>query len=90
MLGWTIEGAWGHDRQYLYRPGTYIYETPGVVHRFMNGPGVTRALYIQTGDVENIDPETREVVSVNRIADRIDRYFQALEEAGLPRPNVLT
>ncbi len=90
VYGWTIEGAWGHDRQFLYRPGTYVFETPGVIHRFMNGPGVTRALYIQTGDVENIDPETRQIASVTRITDRIDRYFQGCEEAGLPRPNILS
>ncbi len=90
VLGWTIEGAWGHNREYLYRPGTYIYETPGVIHRFMNGPAVSRVIYIQSGDVENIDPETREVISVNRIPDRIDRYFEACEAAGLPRPNVLS
>src|SRR3546814_9309748 len=36
--GFTLKGAWGHDEQYLYRPGTYIFETPGVIHQLLNGP----------------------------------------------------
>jgi len=89
VYGWTVEGTWGHDDQFLYRPGTYIYETPGVPHRFMNGPAVTRAVYIRTSGVEQIDPETGAVTSVSVLSDQIDQYFALCEEAGLPRPDVL-
>jgi len=87
VLAWTIEGAWGHDRRYLYRPGTYVYETPGVVHRFLNGPEVTVALFIQTGDLVNLEDGDTGVLKT--LAQRVSWYFEACETAGLPRPNVL-
>src|SRR5262245_51802255 len=30
VFGWTTAGAWGHDRDHAYVPGSYIFETPGV------------------------------------------------------------
>jgi 2,4'-dihydroxyacetophenone dioxygenase len=91
LLAWTTAGAWGHDRQYLYRPGTYVYETPGVVHRFLNGPGVTVVLFVQSGgsgDIEILDDHGTQV-SVLTLAERVASYFKACEAQGLPRPNIL-
>lgn len=91
LLAWTTEGAWGHDRQYQYVPGTYVYETPGVVHRFLNGPGVTVVLFLQgggSGEIEILD-DAGEQVAVITLAERVESYFAACETAGLPRPNIL-
>jgi 2,4'-dihydroxyacetophenone dioxygenase len=90
VLGWTTRGAWGHDRTYAYRPESYIFETPGVVHQFLNGPDVTRALYIERGDTELVDPDTRETIEVSALSSRMRYYLESCEAAGLPRPNVLT
>jgi hypothetical protein len=54
-----LHGSWGHDQEHRYRPGTYIFETPTVIHRFVNGPSVTEAVFVSFGDLEFIDPETR-------------------------------
>jgi hypothetical protein len=89
VLGWTTTGAWGHDRSYSYRPDSYIFETPGVVHQFLNGPAITRALYIEFGDTELIDPGSGAVVSIAALSSRLPGYLETCEEAGLPRPNVL-
>jgi 2,4'-dihydroxyacetophenone dioxygenase len=92
LLAWTTEGAWGHDRQYLYRPGTYVYETPGVVHRFLNGSAVTVVLFVQSGgsgDIEVLDDEGN-LTGVITLAERVTSYFDLCEAAELPRPNILT
>ena len=91
LLAWTTEGAWGHDRQYLYVPGTYVYETPGVVHRFLNGPAVTVVLFLQgggSGEIEVLD-DNGELTGLITLADRVESYFATCEAAGLPRPNIL-
>src|SRR5262249_37169290 len=83
-FGWTLLGAWGHDQPYSYRPGSYIYETTGVVHRLLNGPAVTEAVFISTGITEWIDPETQEVTGVLSPAGMREGYLAACEAQGLP------
>ena len=89
VYGWTLDGSWGHDHEYKYRPGTYIFETPSVIHRFVNGPSVTEAVFVSTGDLEFIDPETREVINVARPQELLDIYVAASEELGY-KPKVLS
>jgi 2,4'-dihydroxyacetophenone dioxygenase len=89
VFSFTSEGRWGHDTTFEYRPGTYVFETPGVVHRFMNGPATSRAFFISTGDLEWIDEESGDVLGAISVDRRIDQYLQSCEEAGLPRPNIL-
>lgn len=89
VFGITTRGQWGHDTSYEYRPGSYIFETPGVVHRFMNGPEITQAYFISTGAYEPIDAETLEVVGATTMQDGVTAYFEACEAAGHPRPNIL-
>lgn len=62
VFGFTVSGGWGHDDNYEYRPGSYIYETPGVPHRFLNGPEVSEVVFISLGDVEHLDPKSLKVV----------------------------
>lgn len=80
VYAWTIHGAWGHDRRYLYRPGTYVFETPGVAHRFYCGPETTEALFITIGDVEWLDPQTREVTQVSTPEARFNAYVEACND----------
>lgn len=84
VYGWTISGQWGHDHQYAYRPGTYIFETPTVVHRFVNGPAVTEAVFISTGGVEGIDPETLEPINYSTPETMLQVYLAECEKRGLP------
>lgn len=90
VFGYTTAGAWGHDETYEYRPGTYIFETPGVVHRFFNGPEVTEAIFLSYADAEFIDLETNEVTGRVTRADMVERYLQGCEQLGVRRPNFLT
>src|SRR3546814_10930605 len=39
--GFTLKGPWGNDEQYLYRPGTYIFEKHRVLHPLLTEPEVS-------------------------------------------------
>ena len=88
VYGWTVAGGWGHDHQYLYKPGTYIFETPGVIHQFVNGPTATEAVFVSTGDLELIDPASRELIGVATPRQILDEYIAKCEAAGVI-PDVL-
>jgi 2,4'-dihydroxyacetophenone dioxygenase len=86
VYGWTIQGQWGHDQQFEYRPGSYIFETPGVIHQFLAGPVVTEAVFISTGDLEFIDPETLEVRATATPQQILDQYMAKCEAIGIKPP----
>lgn len=88
VFGLTVSGAWGHDDSYDYRPGSYIYETPGVPHRFLNGPEVSEAVFISLGDVEHLDPKSLKVVKRLTPSD-IHETFVAFCAARRIAPKIL-
>lgn len=83
VIGFTLSGMWGHDDQYLYRPGTFIYETPGVIHQFINGPDVTEAVFVGDPNLDFVDPETLEVTGSYTGAEMIANYVQKCKEQGV-------
>lgn len=88
--GFTLAGAWGHEEGvFPYYPGVYLYEPAGVIHRFFNGPEVSQAMFVNFGDIELLDPETREVVRRDNAASQLKRYLENCEAAGLDRPALL-
>jgi 2,4'-dihydroxyacetophenone dioxygenase len=90
-FAYTIKGAWGHDTTYAYRADTYVFETPGVIHRFYSGhEPVTEVIFVVYATLELIDPESMEVTATATPRDVVDGYFAMCEAAGLPRPNILT
>lgn len=88
-MGFTEQGAWGHDHNFSYRPGVYLFETPGVLHRFINGPETSVVTFLHTGDIEFVDVESRETTAILALDDIVRGYFEACEEAGFDRPNIL-
>lgn len=84
--GFTLKGMWGHDHQYLYRPGTYIFETPGVVHRFYNGPEETEVLFFGELAAEFVDPDTLEVTDIMLPDALLQKYSDHCEELGVQPP----
>jgi 2,4'-dihydroxyacetophenone dioxygenase len=85
----TYAGCWGHDLDYEYVKGTYIFEPIGVVHQFFSGPEAVDAFFLSYGESQWIDEETGEIGGSMGVHARVARYFQQCEEQGLPRPNIL-
>ena len=90
VFGWTVEGRWGHDRTYEYRPGTYIFETPGVLHKFLGGDQPINAVFMSFGILEFVDEDTQEVIQSLGPEAVVQHYMQKCEELGLGRPNILS
>lgn len=91
VMGYTTTGAWGHEQDFSYRRGTYVYETPGVVHRFLSSPRhETQALFMSHGDLEWIDAETGEVTAILSSSTVVGAYFERCEALGIARPNILS
>lgn len=89
-FAYTIKGAWGHDTTYSYRTGTYVFETPGVIHRFYSGhEPVTEVIFVVYATLEFIDPESMEVTGTATPFDVVQSYFESCEAAGFGRPNIL-
>jgi quercetin dioxygenase-like cupin family protein len=84
----TESGTWGHDTSFRYRHGTYVYETPGVVHRFLSGPESVTATFISIGNIDILDDDGA-LVSCYTPSGMLAAYFEACEAQGLPRPDVL-
>ena len=89
VFGWTNEGRWGHDLTYEYRPGTYVFEPPGVIHKFHAGNEPVEAVFVSHGVLEYIDPKTLEVTEKLTVEDTLNYYLHACDQQGLARPNVL-
>jgi quercetin dioxygenase-like cupin family protein len=90
VFGWTLDGRWGHDRTYEYRPGTYIFETPGVIHKFYGGDKPVNAVFVSYGSLEFIDENTREVIQSLAPEMIVKQYMEACEKTGVGRPNILS
>ena len=82
----TTKGRWGHDRDYIYGVGVYVYEPVDVIHRFLVPPDEGTELFTcGFGGVEMLS-EDGEVLASLSVAEQVEMYFQAGEAAGLPRP----
>ena len=91
VFAWTTQGTWSHEfGDYYYKPGTYVYETENVEHRFFGGPDIAKVFFVVHGGVEFMDLDTKQVTGSFTTQDVVTQYFQKCEEAGLKRPNVLT
>lgn len=89
VFGFTLKGAWGHDESYSYVPGTYIYEMPGVVHRFLNGPEVSEAVFVVHGTIDILDAQGEVTRSSIPASALLDAYLDLCAKEGHPAPRLL-
>ena len=90
QYGLTTMGAWGHDpHEFLYRPNSYICEPVGEIHRFHNGPDVSEAYFIRTGETESFD-DKGQLTGRQNAEGFLKIYLERCEAAGLRRPSILS
>src|SRR5262249_26371804 len=85
----TLSGCWGHDHDYEYVKGTYIFEPIGVVHQFFSGPDPVDAYFLAYGETQYLNQETGELSVPRGVEHLVSHYFEQCEQQGLPRPNIL-
>jgi quercetin dioxygenase-like cupin family protein len=90
VLVYTIAGTWGHRQEVQdYRPGSYVAEPVGTVHRFFAGPDGAEAVGYSFGDTAAVNEEG-EVVGVQTFQGKVDDYLAQCEAQGFGRPQMLS
>src|SRR4051812_41062991 len=83
---YTMAGIWSHRPDVMeYRPGTFVSEPVGALHRFHAGPGEVEGLGYSFGDTEAFN-EDGELTGTQTQQSKVDRYFELCEAQGFGRP----
>ena len=84
----TLSGAWQYrEHEFVNRAGSYLYEPPGSVHTLLVLPGDerTETLTVVHGETEYLGDDG-ELLFVSDAQTNLRNYYEACEQAGVPRP----
>ncbi len=84
----TLSGAWKyHEHDFVNRAGSYLYEPPDSVHTLYVLPNdaMTQTLSVVYGETQYLDAEGA-VSHVSNAETNLRMYYEACEQAGVPRP----
>src|SRR5437879_3269983 len=84
VLGYVIQGEWRYpERDWVARPGTFVYEPPGDVHTLVvEGEEEMITLFLLEGVIQYLDDEDR-VVSEDNVFTKLDRYLAFCQREGI-------
>lgn len=90
VYAYTTSGAWKYKEYgYVNRAGSFLYEPAGSIHTLQVVEDDTHVWFQMYGANLNLDSDG-EVESVSDGASTLAVYLTLCEQAGLPRPHVLT
>lgn len=90
VYAYTTSGAWRYkEYDYVNRAGSFLFEPAGSVHSLQVIEDDTHVWFQIYGSNLNLD-DADEVDSISDGASALAVYLKLCEEAGLPRPHVLT
>jgi len=90
VYAYTTSGAWRYkEYEYVNRAGSFLFEPANSVHSLQVLEDNTHVWFQIYGSNLNLD-DSDEVDSISDGASALAVYLKLCEEAGLPRPNVLT
>src|SRR5436190_9775341 len=84
VLGYCLEGGWHYlEREWVARPGTFIYEPPGDIHTLVTDSeeGMV-TLFILEGVVQYLDDDDR-VIYQDDVFTKLERYLACCREQGI-------
>ena len=85
VMGYCIEGSWRYlEREWVARPGTFVYEPPGDIHTLVvdEESGGMLTLFILEGTVQYIDDEDN-LIYQDDVFSKLERYLKFCEEQGI-------
>ena len=89
VYAYTTSGAWRYkEYDYVNRAGSFLFEPANSVHTLQVLEDNTHVWFQIYGSNLNLDDD--EVDSISDGASALAVYLKLCEQAGLPRPNVLT
>jgi 2,4'-dihydroxyacetophenone dioxygenase len=90
--GWTMRGSWVYvENDWVATAGSYVYEPADSIHTLYvpeDNDGPTETIFVICGGIEYLD-EDGAVIAVSNAPTMLQSYFDAVEAAGLPRPEGL-
>lgn len=90
VYAYTSSGAWQYkEYSYVNRAGSFLYEPANSVHTLEVVEDNTHVWFQIYGANLNLDADG-EVESISDGSSTLATYLALCEQAGLPRPNVLT
>jgi 2,4'-dihydroxyacetophenone dioxygenase len=88
VLGYVIQGTWRYlEREWVARPGTFIYEPPGDIHTLVVDEGEMQTLFLLEGTVQYLDDEDN-VIGQDDVFTKLDRYVSYCRETGCEMQNL--
>jgi anti-sigma factor ChrR (cupin superfamily) len=84
VLGFCLQGSWHYlEREWVARPGTFVYEPPGDVHTLVvDGAEEMITLFILDGVIQYLDDDDQ-VIYQDDVYTKLDRYLTYCRENGI-------
>lgn len=85
VLGYCIRGSWRYlEREWVARPGTFVYEPPGDIHTLVleDGNEEMVTLFILEGVVQYLDDEDN-ILYQDDVFSKMERYLRYCREQGI-------
>lgn len=76
VLGFCLQGSWHYlEREWVAKPGTFVYEPPGDIHTLVVDEGEMQTLFLLEGVVQYLDDEDN-VISQDDVFTKLERYLK--------------
>ena len=84
VLGFCLRGSWHYlEREWVARPGTFVYEPPGDIHTLVVNPGEEmQTLFLLEGVVQYLDDEDN-VIYQDDVFTKLERYINYCKQQGI-------
>ncbi len=84
VLGFVLQGGWRYlERQWVARPGTFVYEPPGDIHTLVVDEGAEmQTLFLLEGVVQYLN-DADEVIYQDDVFTKLERYLKYCREHGI-------
>jgi 2,4'-dihydroxyacetophenone dioxygenase len=88
VVGITLEGSWRYlEYDWVARPGSYIHESPGVIHTLEAGPGM-KTFFAINGALEYFDADGN-LTLLQDVFWAINLYLTYCKERSIPKNDAL-
>ena len=81
VLGFVVQGGWRYlERNWVARPGTFVYEPPGDIHTLIVDDGAEmQTLFLLEGVVQYLD-DNDQVIYQDDVFTKLERYLKYCRE----------
>lgn len=84
VLGYCIQGSWHYlEREWVARPGTFVYEPPGDIHTLVVDEGEDmQTLFLLEGVIQYLDDDDT-VIAQDDVFSKMERYLRFCRDQGI-------